>query len=62
MSEEQIKNFILLVDTMRAKQKVYFRGRMGRDLEAAKKLEREVDKFLQEYKQSLMDELQLKLF
>lgn len=62
MSDEQIKNFILLVDTMRAKQKAYFRGRMGRDLEAAKKIEREVDKFLQEYKQSLMDELQLKLF
>ena len=40
MSDEQIKNFILLVDTMRAKQKVYFRGRMGRDIEAAKKIER----------------------
>lgn len=62
MGDEEIKNFILLVDTMRAKQKAYFRGRMGRDLEAAKKIEREVDKFLQEYKQSLMDELQLKLF
>lgn len=52
MSEEQIKHFILLVDTMRNKQKEYFRGRMGRDLDAAKKIEREVDKFLKEYKQS----------
>lgn len=62
MGEQEIKNFILLVATMRAKQKAYFRGRMGRDLEAAKKTEREVDKFLEEYKQRQMDELQLKLF
>lgn len=50
MSDEQIKNFILLVDTMRAKQKVYFRGRMGRDLEAAKKYENEVDRIIRECK------------
>lgn len=62
MTEKQIKDFILLVETMRVKQKEYFRGKMGRDLDAAKKLEREVDKFIAEYKTEQLEALQGRLF
>lgn len=62
MTEKQIKHFILLVETMRKKQKEFFRGKMGRDLDAAKKLEREVDKFIAEYKTEQMEALQGRLF
>jgi len=62
MTEKQIKEFILLVETMRTKQKEYFRGKMGRDLDAAKKLEREVDKFLADYKTQQLEALQGRLF
>ena len=40
----------------------YFRGRMGRDLDRAKKYEKEVDRTIREYKEKQMDSLQLKLF
>lgn len=62
MTEKQIKDFILLVETMRGKQKEFFRGEMGRDLDAAKKLEKEVDKFIAEYKTEQLEALQGRLF
>lgn len=62
MTDKQIKDFIILVETMRGKQKEYFRGKMGRDLDAAKKLEREVDKFIAEYKTEQLEALQGRLF
>lgn len=62
MTDKQIKDFILLVETMRLKQKEFFRGKMGRDLDAAKKLEREVDKFIADYKTEQLEALQGRLF
>lgn len=62
MTDKKIKDFILLVETMRGKQKEYFRGKMGRDLYAAKKLEREVDKFISDYKTEQLEALQGRLF
>lgn len=43
------QQFIDLVCRMRSAQKQYFRTRTFADLEESKKLEREVDKALQEY-------------
>ena len=62
MTDKQIKEFVLLVDTMRKAQKEYFRGRMGRDLEKSKKLEKEVDDMIREIEREENDKLQLKLF
>lgn len=47
---------------MRKAQREYFRGRMGRDLDRAKKYEKEVDRAIKEYREKQMDSLQLKLF
>lgn len=56
------EDFIELVAKMRESQKEYFRGRMGRDLEKAKKLESEVDKRIKAYREKQLDLLQPKLF
>lgn len=62
MDEQQLNTFIALVEEMRKAQREYFRGRMGRDLERAKKYEKEVDRTIREYRKKQMDSLQLKLF
>ena len=62
MDEQQIQTFVALVEQMRNAQREYFRGRMGRDLDRAKKYEKEVDKTIKEYREKQMYSLQLKLF
>lgn len=62
MNEQELQTFVALVEQMRNAQREYFRGRMGRDLDRAKKYEREVDRTIREYNEKQMDSLQLKLF
>lgn len=62
MDEQKLNTFIALVEEMRKAQREYFRGRMGRDLDRAKKYEKEVDRTIKEYRKKQMDSLQLKLF
>lgn len=62
MNEQELQTFVELVEKMRNAQREYFRGRMGRDLDKAKKYEKEVDRTIIEYKAKQMDSLQLKLF
>lgn len=62
MDEQKLNTFISLVEEMRKAQREYFRGRMGRDLDRAKKYEKEVDRTIKEYREKQMDSLQLKLF
>ncbi|MBO5833855.1 MAG: hypothetical protein J6R22_02780 [Alphaproteobacteria bacterium] len=62
MNDKEIQTFVALVEQMRNAQREYFRGRMGRDLDRAKKYEREVDRTIREWKAKQMDSLQLKLF
>lgn len=62
MDEQKLNTFIALVEKMRKAQREYFRGRMGRDLDRAKKYEKEVDRTIKEYREKQMDSLQLKLF
>ena len=62
MNDQELKTFVALVEQMRNAQREYFRGRMGRDLDRAKKYEKEVDRTIKEWKAKQMDSLQLKLF
>lgn len=62
MNEQELQTFVALVEQMRNAQREYFLGRMGRDLDRAKKYEKEVDRTIREYKEKQMDSLQLKLF
>ena len=62
MNEQELQTFVALVEQMRKAQREYFRGRMGRDLDRAKKYEKEVDRTIKEYREKQMDSLQLKLF
>lgn len=62
MTEQEAKQFVNLVENMRKAQKEYFRGRMGRDLDRAKKLESEVDKIIKREREEQLEVLQGKLF
>lgn len=62
MNEQEIQTFVALVEQMRNAQQEYFRGRMGRDLDLAKKYEKEVDRAIKEYHENQLDKLQYKLF
>lgn len=62
MTEQETKQFVNLVENMRKAQKEYFRGRMGRDLDRAKKLESEVDKIIKRERDKQLEALQPKLF
>lgn len=62
MTEQEAKHFVNLVENMRKAQKEYFRGRMGRDLDRAKKLESEVDKIIKRERDKQLEALQPKLF
>lgn len=62
MTEQESKQFVNLVENMRKAQKEYFRGRMGRDLDRAKKLESEVDKIIKREREEQLEALQGKLF
>ena len=62
MTEQEAKQFVNLVENMRKAQKEYFRGRIGRDLEKAKKLESEVDKIIKREREEQLEALQGKLF
>lgn len=62
MTEQEAKQFVNLVENMRKAQKEYFRGRIGRDLDRAKKLESEVDKIIKREREKQLEELQGKLF
>lgn len=62
MTEQEAKLFVNLVENMREAQKEYFRGKMGRDLDRAKKLESEVDKIIKREREAEIEALQLKLF
>ena len=46
MPDDNFKNFVALVQNMRAAQREYFRSRAWDSLEKCKKLEREVDAFI----------------
>lgn len=62
MTENEAKQFVTLVENMRKAQKEYFRGKMGRDLVRAKKLESEVDKIIKRVRDNQLEVLQGKLF
>lgn len=62
MTEQETKQFVNLVENMRKAQKEYFRGRMGRDLDRAKKIEAEVDKIIKRERDEQLEVLQGKLF
>lgn len=62
MNEQELQTFVAIVEKMRNAQREYFRGRMGRDLDLAKKYEKEVDRIIKEYRENQMDKLQYKLF
>lgn len=62
MTEQEAKQFVNLVENMRKAQKEYFRGRIGRDPDRAKKLESEVDKIIKREREKQLEELQGKLF
>lgn len=62
MTEQEAKQFVNLVENMRKAQKEYFRGRTGRDLDRAKKLESEVDKIIKREREEQLEALQGKLF
>lgn len=62
MTENEAKQFVNLVENMRKAQKEYFRWKMGRDLDRAKKLESEVDKIIKREREEQLEVLQGKLF